>query len=72
MADSVSLSPNLISWMCSVKLRNTRYENRGETYADGDGVVFIYNRHYTHRQQFLEGINGIEVPRALSADEKTR
>ena len=55
IADSVSLSPNLISWAFRDSVRptkNTRSENRDEantTYADGDGVIFVYNRHDAHR-----------------------
>jgi len=67
MADSVSLSPNLISCTFHNLFRLLRISSsKGEkTYANRDGVVLVYDRHDAHRQQFIERIDGVEVPRAL-------
>ena len=57
MADNVSLSPNLISWVQLVT--EGTYLNKHDTYANGHGVIFINNRDRPHMEKALEGISGV-------------
>lgn len=71
MAESVSLSPNLIS--CSQQQAEPSRKSEGgagrrgsrPTHRDRDGVVFVDDGHDAHAEKFSEGVDCVQVASAL-------